>query len=134
VQAGARIGVKGVIEWTADQSWGTTTVKVILDFKGGPFDGTVIGENMLGPGKLFTSMEQFLVVMAYLQTEGAVGQEFLIPSIGRFMRTVVRETPPSADAFVYQIAERLDGNGEVLLVANYVGLHPYPESFPERQQ
>jgi hypothetical protein len=92
---------------------------VLLDCRGGPGDGWVSLERMPRPGQRMTFSEM-VALTAIVQTRGGqVGERFDLISLGLIARMLVSRT--GWHSYVYEIVEQHEVEGELLLVADYVG-------------
>ena len=96
-------------------------MRVMLEFAGGPMDGTVELEGMPKQGEEFASWEQAVVATAYFQTKGEVGKRFSVLSLGRLTSTVVRNGSDRVfPSFTYEVTNHLTGEDEILIQARFV--------------
>ncbi len=89
-------------------------MRVILEFVGGPMDGTVTLERMPKQGEEFASFDESVVAMAYFQTRGEVGKRFRVLSRGRLASTVVRVGGDQVfPSFIYEVTHKLPDDDEI---------------------
>lgn len=108
-------------------------MKILIDFNGGPLDGSASLEREVAAGESMTFTEM-VVMMAAGSTSYHfdVGQRFAIPSPGWLTRTVVRQDRQCGllTTFTYEITDRLEGDGELMVVAKYIGQNPSVSELP----
>ena len=101
-------------------------MRIMMDFKGGPLDGSMSLEREIKAGESIT-FEEFVVTLAGATSgyQFKLGHRFQFPSPGWMVRTVVREKGRSVmDTFEYEIVDRLEADGDLIVVAKFVGQRP----------
>ncbi len=103
-------------------------MRIMIDFKGGGImDGSVCLDREIKLGEMY-SFTEMVVVIAGVSTGYTynVGHHFHVPSPGRLARTVVRQAHETglSDSYEYEITDRVEGDNELLLVAEFVGQRP----------
>jgi hypothetical protein len=104
-------------------------MRIMIDFKGGPLDGSASLEREIKAGDSLNYLE--MVIMTMGATSGYkfnIGHHFHVPSPGWLAHTVVhRPTPPGVfPCFEYVIVDRVEAPDELLVVAKFVGPRPDP--------
>jgi hypothetical protein len=99
----------------------------MIDFKGGPLDGSASLEREIKAGESYSFLE--MVIMVVGATSGYrynIGHHFHVPSLGLLTRTVVRRAKDARvfDSFEYEIIDRLESEDELLLVAKFICQRP----------
>jgi hypothetical protein len=94
-------------------------MKIMMDFHGGPLDGSVNVERELKGGESISFMEMAVIIAGVTSNfQYNVGHRFGFPSPGWLARTVVhRDGPP---AIVYEITQREQDGDELIVVVKLV--------------
>jgi hypothetical protein len=99
----------------------------MIDFNGGPMDGSASVDREINAGDSL-SFREFVVMIVGVTSNYRYnkGHHFHIPSPGWLARTVVREASGFGvqHTFEYEIVDRLEGNDELLVVAQFVRQWP----------
>ena len=100
-------------------------LRVMLDLRGGAWDGSVeadrVAPTLIDDASDSDAMGAAIAMVAWAETNrGQVGRTFKVPSFPEAERQIVRRhSRREITMHVYRIVERLDGDGEVLLRADY---------------